>query len=223
VAITYRQTPPEMTLEAIAAAGAGSGSGRVDFSAAPEIVERDLAAVVERFGPFDTLVHGAGPLTVKRFERLTLEDYRDAFDGNVRSAVQAAKAVLPHMRAAGFGRIVFFGSLGAVTAQPFAGFAFYQAAKSALTTFARVLALEEARHGVTVNVVVPGYVRDKAIPRDVARTLAARNPVARAGSAEDVADAIRFFVSADRDFVTGSVLDVTGGATQLDERNEPVP
>ncbi|HEY3676499.1 MAG TPA: SDR family oxidoreductase [Candidatus Tumulicola sp.] len=223
VAITFRTTEPDRTLEAIRTAGASASADRVDFSAPAEDVAAALRDIVDRWGPFDTLVHGAGPLSIKRFERLTLEDYSEAFDGNVRSAVQSAGAVLPQMRAAKFGRIVLFGSLGAATTQPFAGFAFYQAAKSALTTFARVLALEEAGHGITVNVVVPGYVRDKTIDRNVARTRTARNPVARAGSAEDIADAIRFLVAPERDFITGSILDVTGGATQADERNEPAP
>jgi 3-oxoacyl-[acyl-carrier protein] reductase len=223
VAITFRNTQPDETLNAIAAAGARASADRVDFSADAQDVRARLAEIVERWGPFDTLVHGAGPLSIKRFERLTLDDYSELFDGNVRSAVQSAAAVLPQMRATGFGRIVFFGSLGAATTQPFPGFALYQAAKSALTTFARVLALEEARHGITVNVVVPGYVRDKTIDRRVARTRAARNAVGRAGSAEDIADVIRFLVAPERDFITGSILDVNGGATQADERNEPAP
>jgi 3-oxoacyl-[acyl-carrier protein] reductase len=223
VAITFRTTEPDETLKAIASAGARASADRVDFSERAQEVGRRLREIVERWGPFDTLVHGVGPLSIKRFERLTLDDYFEAFDGNVRSAVQASAAVLPQMRAAKFGRIVFFGSLGAATTQPFAGFAFYQAAKSALTTFARVLALEEARDGITVNVVVPGYIGDKTIDRDVARTRRARNPVGRAGSAEDIADAIRFLVAPERDFFTGSILDVNGGATQADERNEPAP
>jgi 3-oxoacyl-[acyl-carrier protein] reductase len=223
VAITFRNTAPDEVLRAIEGNGARATADRVDFAVHPQTVERQLNDVVERWGPFDTLVHGAGPLTVKRFERLSIDDYAEAFDGNVRSAVQAVRAVLPAMRAAKFGRIVLFGSLGAATTQPFAGFAFYQAAKSALTTFARVLALEEARHGITVNIVVPGYIGDKAMDRDVARGRAAPNPSGRAGSAQDVADAITFLVARDRDFVTGSILDVTGGATQLDERNEPRP
>jgi 3-oxoacyl-[acyl-carrier protein] reductase len=164
-----------------------------------------------------------GPLVLKRFERLTAEDYRIAFDGNVRSAVLATQAVLPAMREAGFGRIVFFAMLGSAQTMPFRGFAFYQAAKSALTAFARCLALEQARNGVTVNVVAPGDVRDKTLSRAEALRRPARNPRGRPGSHEDVADAVRFLVAADRDFVTGAVLEVTGGLTQADERNEPHP
>lgn len=223
VAITYRTTGPEATLAAVRAAGANGDAERVDFLDEPAAIAGALERLAGRAGPFDTLVHGVGPIAIRRFERLTLGDYAEMFDGNVRSAALAAQAVLPAMRAAGFGRIVFFGSLGARDTQPFRGFAYYQAAKSALTAFARVLAVEEARHGITVNLVVPGDVRDKTAGREVALTRTARNPRGRPGSWEDVAGAVRFLVAADRDFVTGAVLEVTGGLTQADERNESAP
>jgi len=221
VALTYRATPPDATLAAVRAAGAGASASRVDFLDDPATVTAALDALQREDGPFDTLVHAVGPLVVKRFARLTQADYREIFDGNVRSAVLAAQAVLPAMRAAGFGRIVFFGMLGAAQTQPFRGFSFYGAAKSALTAFARTLAVEEAAAGVTVNVVVPGDIREKTIGRAEARERPARNPAGRAGSYEDVADAVRFFVGVERDFVTGALLEVTGGSTHADERNEP--
>ncbi|MBV8489249.1 MAG: SDR family oxidoreductase [Candidatus Eremiobacteraeota bacterium] len=223
VAITYRNTAPDATLAAIRAAGARAAATRVEFLDAPGAIAAALEETVKRDGPFDTLVHAVGPIVVKRFERLSLDDYAEIVDGNVRSAVLAARAVLPAMREAGFGRVVFFGSLGAATTQPFRGFAFYQAAKSALTAFARCLALEEARHGVTVNVVLPGDIRDKSIRRTPALQRTAPVPRGRPGSYEDVADAVRFLVALERDFVTGAVLEVTGGLTQADERNERNP
>lgn len=221
VAITYRTTPPNQTLAAIEKAGARAVAARVDFLDASDAVTDALAQLVRESGPFDTLVHGVGPLIVKRFERLTMEDYRESFDGNVRSAVLATRAVIAEMRAHRFGRIVFFATLGSAQTQPFRGFAFYQAAKSALVAFARCLAVEEARHGITVNIVVPGDIREKSLTRVEALERGARNPRGRAGSYEDVADAVRFLVAAERDFVTGAVIDVGGGLTQADERNEP--
>ncbi|HLX26844.1 MAG TPA: SDR family oxidoreductase, partial [Candidatus Cybelea sp.] len=136
-------------------------------------------------------------------------------------AILAARAVLPSMREQRFGRIVYFGMLGSIDTRPFPGFSFYQAAKSAVVAFARCLALEEAGSGITVNVVVPGDIREKSLPREAALERNARNPRGRPGSYEDVADAVRFLVARERDFVTGAVLDVTGGLTQADERNEP--
>ena len=223
VAITFKTTPPDRTIAAIVAAGAQASATRIDFLDAHATVEGLLGDAVRAHGPFDTLVHAVGPLVLKRFERLTLDDYAEAFDGNVRSAVLAARAVLPAMRAAGFGRIVFFGMLGSAATQPFKGFTLYQAAKTAVVAFARSLALEEARHGITVNVVVPGDIRDKEVDRAQALERTATIPRGRPGSYEDVADAVRFFVARERDFVTGAVLDVTGGLTQADGRNEPAP
>lgn len=218
IAITYRSTPPDATVGAIVAAGAAGASARVDFLEESAAVEGALGETVRRFGPFDTLIHAVGPLVVKRFERATLDEYREAFDGNVRSAVLAARAVLPAMREARFGRIVFFGMVGSSETRPFRGFTFYQAAKSALVAFARCLALEEARHGVTVNVVAPGDIREKTLDRAGALDRPARNPRGRAGSYEDVADAVRFLVARERDFITGAVLEVTGGLqTAADE------
>jgi 3-oxoacyl-[acyl-carrier protein] reductase len=211
VTITYRSTPPDTTLAAIRAAGAGADSVRIDFLDDARDVDTALDDAVQRYGPFDTLVHAVGPLVVKRFARSTLEDYRVAFDGNLRSAILAARATLPGMRAAGFGRIVFFGMVGSNHTRPFRGFSLYQAAKSALVAFARSLALEEAANGITVNVVAPGDIRDKTLDREHALQRSARNPRGRAGSYEDLADVVRFLISAQRDFVTGAVIEVSGG------------
>ena len=210
VTITYRTTPPEATLDAIRAAGAGAAAVRVDFLDDAPAVESALVAATGE-GRFDTLVHAVGPLVVGRFARATLEQYREAMDGNLRSAVLAARAVLPGMREVGFGRVVFFGMPGSAETRPFRSFALYQAAKSALVAFARCLALEEAGHGITVNVVSPGDIRDKTIDRIGAAQRAARNPRGRAGSYEDVADAVCFLVASERDFITGTVIEVTGG------------
>jgi 3-oxoacyl-[acyl-carrier protein] reductase len=211
VTITYRSTAPDATLAAIRAAGAGADAVRVDFLDHASDVQAALDDAVQRYGPFDTLVHAVGPLVVRRFERATLEDYRVVFDGNLRSAILAARATLPAMRAAGFGRIVFFGTVGSSHTRPFRGFSLYQAAKSALVAFARSLAIEEAAHGITVNVVAPGDIREKTLDRAQALQRSARNPRGRAGSYEDVADVVRFLVSAQRDFVTGAVIEVSGG------------
>lgn len=223
VALTYRTTRPDETMAAVESAGARAVAVRVNFLDDDTVVNAALEGVVREAGPFDTLVHGVGPLVIKRFERLTGEDYRTAFDGNVRSGVAAARAVLPGMQALRFGRIVFFAMLGSGDTRPFRGFAFYQAAKSALVAFARCLALEQAPYGITVNVVAPGHVRDKSLSRAEALERSSPSPRGRPGTSEDVADAVRFLIARERDFITGAVLDVTGGLTQADERNEPVP
>lgn len=219
VAITYRTASPDETLRAIEAAGAQASATRLDFSAPEDDVIAALDELVQTRGPFDTLVHGVGPMVVKRFERLTMDDYREMFDGNVRSTVLAVRAVLPAMREAHFGRIVVFGMNGSSETRPFRGFTLHQAAKSAVVAFARCLAVEEASRNITVNVIEPGHIRHKDVDRVEALTMTSPAPRGRAGSYEDVADVVRFLVAPERDYVTGAVIAVTGGLTEADERN----
>ncbi|HET6276631.1 MAG TPA: SDR family oxidoreductase [Candidatus Cybelea sp.] len=211
VVITYRSTPPHETTQAIAAAGAAAAAVRLDFLEEAATIEKSLTQASATYGPFDTLVHAVGPLVAKRFANTTLDEYREVIDGNLRSAVLSARVLLPAMREAGFGRIVFFGMAGSSETRPFRGFSLYQAAKSGLVAFARCLAIEEARHGVTVNVVAPGDIREKQLDRAHALERTAQNPRGRPGSYEDVADAVRFLVAAERDFITGTIIEVTGG------------
>jgi 3-oxoacyl-[acyl-carrier protein] reductase len=219
VAITYRASKPATTLAAIERAGATASAINIDFSGDPDVIARALAKLVDEAGPFDTLVHGVGAIAVKRFVNLTQDDYVNLFDANMRSAVLACEAVLPAMRAARFGRIVVFGSNGSSETRPYRGFSLYQASKSALVAFARTLAVEEAEHGITVNAIEPGDIRDKTQTREAARSQQSAIPRGRPGSFEDIADVVRFLIAPERDFITGAVIGVTGGLTQADGRN----
>jgi len=221
VAITWRETSPEQSLASIRNAGARASATRIDFLAGSAEIERALAACQSEHGPFDTLVHAVGPMSFARLEHADEEGYRAMFDGNLRSTWLAARALLPAMRAAGFGRIVAFGMNGSSLAQPAPGLGLHAAAKSALVSLLRTLAAEVAGSGITVNVIEPGDIREKALTRSQARELTARNPVGRAGSFEDILDAVRFFVAPERDFITGAVLSVTGGLQGPYERNTP--
>jgi 3-oxoacyl-[acyl-carrier protein] reductase len=87
----------------------------------------------------------------------------------------------------------------------------YGAAKAGVVTFARALSLEEAVHGISVNVIEPGDIRDKAADRAAAHAVVANNPTGRAGSWEDIAAAVRFVVGDDAGYLNGMVLGVNGG------------
>ena len=221
VAITWRESSPEGTLDRIRAAGATASATQIDFLAEQREIERALELCVSEHGPFDTLVHAVGPLRFAPLERAEGDAFRAMFDGNVRSALLAARAVLPAMRAAGFGRIVAFGMNGSAQADAAPGLGLHAAAKSALVSLLRTLAVEVAGSGITVNAVEPGDIREKTLERAEARKRSAANPVGRAGSYEDVLDAVRFFVAPERDFITGVVLPVTGGLQGPHERNMP--
>jgi 3-oxoacyl-[acyl-carrier protein] reductase len=88
----------------------------------------------------------------------------------------------------------------------------YSAAKAGMVAFSRSLALEEARYGITVNVVNPSIIDDKELSLEEAQRMTdARFPVGRPATAQDVAEAVKFFASEEAAFLTGQVLNVSGG------------
>ena len=219
VHFTFRPggTGPEATLKLFESEGTIAHAHAIDFMAKPADVAKGLAKIASE-APIDIVVHGVGPMIVRRFERATPEDYDLMVDGNLRSAVQVAAAFLPGMRARKFGRRIFFGLNGSNVTMPAAGLSLYAAAKSGLVAFARTLALEEGRHGITVHVIQLGDIREKQRTRKEARDQSAGNAVGRAGSWEDVADTVRFLVREDSDYLTGTVIDVSGGLVGAYER-----
>lgn len=214
VAFTYRPggTPPDATLAVLRPYDPDALALPADLArweAAAEVVRAAEAAR----GPVDVLIHAVGPIVVKRFERCTPDDYRAMLDGNLRSAVAVAFAVLPGMRERRDGRIVYFGMNGSSVTQPAPGMALYGAAKAGVVTFARALALEEAANGIAVNVIEPGDIRVKTSDRAAAGAQAANNPTGHAGSWEDVAAAVLFATAEDNGFLNGMVIGVNGGLT----------
>ncbi len=212
IAFTYRDggTSPAATLAAVSAYDAdvlAIANDLASFAAATELV----TAIEAQRGPLDVVVHAVGPIVVKSFEKSSEAEYRAMIDGNLGSAVALAAAALPGMRKRGFGRLVFFGMNGSHVTQPAKLMALYGAAKAGVVTFARTLALEEAKYGIAVNVIEPGDIRNKTATRAEARTIEAGNPTGHAGSWEDIADAVRFAVRDEGGFFNGQVLGVNGG------------
>jgi 3-oxoacyl-[acyl-carrier protein] reductase len=218
VAFTYRAggTAPDATLAVVRERGADAFALSADFARKGEATKA-VAAVESEFGRLDVLVHALGPMLMRRFERLTLDDCEMLLQTNLGSAVECAAAALPGMRARGFGRLVFFGANGSHATQPARGMSLYGAAKAGVTAFARTLALEEARHGITVNVIEVGDIRNKEADREAARAIPAKNPTGHAGSWEDVAYAVRFLVADEASFINGAVIGVNGGLADVHE------
>lgn len=218
VAFTYRPggTPPDATRDAITSEDPGALAVPADF-AQPGAAAAAVAAVEAARGPIEIVVHAVGPIVVKSFAASTLDEYRAMVTGNLDSAVEMAFAVLPGMRDRQFGRLVYFGMNGSSATQPARLMSLYGAAKAGVVTFARTLALEEARHGITVNVIEPGDIRNKTATRAQARAIAANNPTGHAGSWEDIAAAVRFAVADDAGYCNGMVIGVNGGLTASHE------
>ena len=219
IAFTYRPsgTPPAAALALLRPFDGEALAIPADLER-PEAAAEAVAVAERARGPLDVLVHGAGPMVLRRFARSSFDDYRAMVDANLGSAVALAFAVLPGMRERRFGRLVFFGMNGSSVTQPARGLALYGAAKAGLVSFARTLALEEAASGISVNVIEPGDIRDKDADRSAARERPAKdNPTGHAGSWEDVAAAVRFAIGDDNGYLNGMVLTVNGGLTEPHE------
>lgn len=215
IAFTYRLggTPPDETLAFVRPHDPQALAVEAD-AGVPGALAAAVGQVVAQRGPIDVAVHALGPIVVRPFARLTIADYHTMIDGNLTSAVELAFAVLPAMRERGFGRLVFFGMNGSHATIPARGMTLYGAAKAGVVTFARALALEEAKYGITVNAIEPGDIRDKTADRAKARTIPANNPTGHAGSWQDIAYAVRFLASDDAAFLNGVVVGVNGGLVE---------
>ena len=172
-----------------------------------------ISAVVERFGSLDILVCNVGGFLRKPFDETTVEEWRDQFAQNTDTMFFCIRAALPHMKSRGSGRIVNFAAAGADHPTRQTNFAAYAAAKAAVVGFSRALARELGPEHITVNVIAPGIVSDNAPTRKEAEEIGfvKHTPVGRVGSAQDVAEAVAFFVRPEADYITGAVLEVGGG------------
>ncbi len=167
-------------------------------------------------GPITRLVNTVGIVVPAEAAEQTLEQFDLAVALNLRCALQCMQALLPGMRAAGFGRIVNMSSRAALGKELRTA---YSATKAGLIGMTRVWALELGRHGITANAIGPGPIRtelfERANPSDAPRTKAIIEsvPVKRIGTPDDVAHAVAYLLDARSGFVTGQVLYVCGGMT----------
>ncbi|GAU70883.1 putative oxidoreductase [Streptomyces sp. NBRC 110611] len=162
------------------------------------------------------VVNNAGIAQPQPLEDLDLATLGQVVDLNLRASVQIVQALVPGMRAAGFGRIVNITSRATYGAKDRTS---YAAAKSALVGCTRSWALELAPDGITSNAVSPGptatelFRRARPVGSEGERTALASIPLGRLGTPEDIAAAVEFLLSEDAGFITGHVLDVDGGSS----------
>jgi len=175
-------------------------------------VRRLVAGTAKALGGLDILVNNVGNYRVKDVEDLPYAEWRDLLDSNVTAAFLCSKYVIPHMRKAGAGRIVSIGAAGAYRAHGSKGMAGFYAGKAGIVALTKALAREVGRSGITANVVSPGIVEDYDLTIAQARKRKDKETaIGRPGTAQDIANAVVFLCSEEAEFVTGDVLNVTGG------------
>ncbi|SEQ47209.1 SDR family NAD(P)-dependent oxidoreductase [Microlunatus flavus] len=208
--------------EARAAAGVDGASMPCDVTDGPGTTAL-VQEVVERFGRVDVLVNNAGVILEGRIEDLSDEDWDRCFAVNVGGTFKMCRAVAGPMKAQRSGRIVNAASFAAIV--PAIGAGAYAATKSAVVQLTRALAGELGPWDVTVNCYAPGMVPTAMngfadMPEAAQERLLDTLTLRRWGDPQEVADAVLFLASDAARYVTGTLLDVSGGklATQLPQR-----
>jgi 3-oxoacyl-[acyl-carrier protein] reductase len=213
VAIAYRsnKAAAQQALRQLQAGGADCVAVETDISDAGR-AEQLIKTVVERFGRLDIVVNNVGDFRWGTLAESSLEDWQSIFSSNLLSVLFVSRAALPHMRRGRWGRIINLGAVGAERAFGQAKISAYAAAKAAVVALSRSLALEEAKNGITVNVVNPSSIDEKELSLEEARKMRdARFPIGRPPTVEDVAASVAFFASEEAEYVTGQVVNVSGG------------
>jgi 3-oxoacyl-[acyl-carrier protein] reductase len=173
-----------------------------------EAVDGMFAAMEAEHGPVLVLVNNAGIRDDGLAPQLDDEAWSRVVDTNLSAAFRATRRALRPMLRARFGRVVNIASVVGPRAN--AGQANYAAAKAGLIGMTRTVAVEVARRGITVNAVAPGLV-DTRLTEDLNGDLLGAVPARRAGTPEEVAACVRFLVSDEAGYVTGTTLTVDGG------------
>jgi 3-oxoacyl-[acyl-carrier protein] reductase len=204
------------TLERMGARVHGVDKDTVDVTD-PAAVTRLVAEI----GLVDILVNNAGGVVGQvhhPIEEIRDEDWRAVVDANLTSTFLCTRAVVRGMKAAGGGRIVNISS-GAGRSVSLTGIQAYASAKAGQIGFTRQMAHELGQYGITVNCIAPGFVRSnpttekqwESYGEEGQRQLVEQIALRRLGTAQDIANGVKFFVSQDASWITGQVISIDGG------------
>jgi 3-oxoacyl-[acyl-carrier protein] reductase len=180
-------------------------------------IERMRGEIEQHLGPVDLLVLNAGGSATRpqALEEITEEGWRASVDGNLTSTFLTIKSFLPGMKTRRTGNIITMSSAAARRPHPMSPIP-YAAAKSGIQMLTQHLATQVGPFGIRVNCLAPETIRternEAQIPADIKERLTNEHPIRRLGTPEDVARAALFLATEDSSWVTGVILDVSGGA-----------
>jgi len=171
-----------------------------------------VKAVEAALGPVEVLVNNAGITRDAMLHKMTLDQWRAVIDTDLNSLFNMCRPVIEGMRERNFGRIINISSINGQKGQM--GQTNYSAAKAGDIGFTKALAQENAKKGITVNAICPGYIATemvKAVPKEVLeKNILPQIPVGRLGEPEEIARCVVFLASDDAGFITGSTIAVNG-------------
>lgn len=184
--------------------------GDVADATAAEAMVRDVENQLG--GPIDILINNAGITRDTTFHKMTALQWAEVINTNLGSCFNVTRPVIDNMRNRKWGRIVQISSINGQKGQY--GQANYAAAKAGMHGFTISLAQENAKFGITVNTVSPGYVGTDmvmAVPEDVRAKIVAQIPLGRLGEPDEIAYAVGFFADERANWITGANLAINGG------------
>ena len=201
------------TARAIEEAGGQAVSVEVDVSREDDTL-RMTETAMDAFGRVDILVNNAAIyLSINRrpFYEISAEEWDRVTAVNIKGVFLCAKAVFPHMRDQGGGKIINISSNTVMAGTP--DFLHYIASKSALVGMTRSMARELGTHGINVNAIAPGLVEHEGqtVPGEISASRVRARSIQRRQTPEDLTGALLYLASPDSDFVTGQTLVVDGG------------
>ncbi|HZH43089.1 MAG TPA: acetoacetyl-CoA reductase [Lysobacter sp.] len=179
---------------------------------APEQAEAMVREVERQLGPVDILVNNAGITRDTTFHKMTALQWQEVINTNLNSCFNVTRPVIDGMRERKWGRVIQISSINGQKGQY--GQANYAASKAGMHGFTISLAQENARFGITVNTVSPGYIGTDmvmAVPEPVREKIVAQIPTGRLGYPEEIAYAVAFFIPDEAAWITGANLAVNGG------------
>ena len=182
----------------------------------PADCQRLVDEVLNQYGRVDYLVNNAAINRDRTAVKLSILDWQQVINTNLSGPFYMAKALLPHMLERGFGRIVNISSFVGQTGN--FGQVNYAAAKSGLFGMTKVLALETAQKGITVNCIAPGAIEtemSKSVPPEMLQAVIDRVPQKRMGCPEEVAFAVRMLLDDKAAHITGATVPVNGGLVMI--------
>jgi acetoacetyl-CoA reductase len=182
-----------------------------DVSSA-ESAQAIVTAVEKALGPVDVLVNNAGITRDTTFHRMTALQWQEVINTNLNSCFYMTRPVIDGMRNRKWGRILQISSINGQKGQY--GQANYAASKAGMHGFTISLAQENAKFGITVNTISPGYIATDmvmAVPEDVRAKIVAQIPTGRLGLPDEIAYAVSFFLPDEASWITGANLSVNGG------------
>ena len=174
--------------------------------------EAMVAAVRDKLGPIDILVNNAGITRDTTFHKMTAMQWQEVIATNLNSCFNVTRPVIDDMRNKKWGRILQISSINGQKGQY--GQANYAASKAGMHGFTISLAQENAKFGITVNTISPGYVGTDmvmAVPEEVRAKIVAQIPTGRLGHPDEIAFAVQFFLADEAAWITGANLAINGG------------